>query len=76
VDQLGNEIYALSSDERGTFFLTEQGLEGLAKLQVMAGCFDKKERLDPTTGVTAYCLQVLGMYVFTKPRRKRRKRCA
>jgi hypothetical protein len=76
VDQLGNEIYALSSDERGTFFLTEHGLEGLAKLQVMAGCFDKKERLDLTTGVTAYCLQVLGMYAFTKPWKTRRKRCA
>jgi hypothetical protein len=76
VDQLGHEIYALSSDERGTFFLTQYALEGLARLQVMPGCFEKQEKLDLTTGVTAYCLEVLGMYAFTKPRRPKRKRCA
>lgn len=76
VDQLGHEIYALSSDERGTFFLTQYGLEGLARLQVMPGCFEKQEKLDLTTGVTAYCWEVLGLYAFTKPRRPKRKLCA
>ncbi len=75
VDQLGHEIYELTSDERGTFFLTERGLEGLARLQVMPGCFEKREKLDLTTGVTAYCLEVLGMYAFTKPWKGRRRRC-
>lgn len=63
-DHLGNETYRLSSDERGTFFLTEHGLEELAKLQAIPGVFSKNEGLDLTTGETAFCYEVLGFYIF------------
>jgi hypothetical protein len=72
LDQLGQEVYRLT-DKYRTFDLTDHGLEGLARLQVMPGCFEKQEKLDLTTGVTPYCLEVLGMYAFTKPRRPKRK---
>ena len=63
-DHCGNETYLVSSEERGAFYLTEDGLEALAKLQVAPHTFTKKEHLDLTTGNTAFCYETLGMQGF------------
>lgn len=63
-DHCGNETYLVSSEERGGFYLTETGLEGLAKLQVAPGALSKNDKLDLTNGKTAYCYEVLGMLAF------------
>jgi hypothetical protein len=63
-DHGGNETYLISSEERGGFYLTDAGLEGLAKLQVAPGALSKNDQLDQTTGKTACCYEVLGMLAF------------
>ena len=64
VDHVGNEIYLLSSDERGGFYLTQSGLDDLAAFQIEPGALPKNHRLDLTTGKAAYCYEVLGMLAF------------
>ena len=63
-DHEGNETYLLSSDERGGFYLTELGLEGLAKYGVSSGALPKNPRFDLTTGKTARIYETLGMLAF------------
>lgn len=63
-DHLGEEIYRLSSDERGDFYLTHSALEDLAAFQIAPGALPKNPHYDLTTGKTAYYLEVLGMREF------------
>lgn len=63
-DHCGEETYLIASEERGGFYLTESGLEELAKLQVASGALPKNDQLDLTTGMTANCYEVLGMLAF------------
>ena len=60
----GNETYLVSNDQRGGFYLTEQGLETLAKLEVCPGSLPQNDRLDLTTGKQAYWYEVFGMHAF------------
>ena len=62
----GNETYLVSSDRRGSFYLTETGLKELAKLEVWPGCLPKNDRLDLTTGKLAYWYEVFGMHAFMR----------
>lgn len=67
-DHLGEEIYRLSSDERGDFYLTHSALEDLAAFQIAPGALTKNPHYDLTTGKTANCLEVLGMKGFLEDR--------
>ncbi|TAE86018.1 MAG: hypothetical protein EAZ82_12205 [Verrucomicrobia bacterium] len=64
VDHCQNEIYLVSSEDRGGFYLTEAGLKELARLQAAPGTFMKKPLLNLITGKTAYWFEVHGMYAF------------
>ncbi|MGJ8632329.1 MAG: hypothetical protein ACSHX7_00250 [Luteolibacter sp.] len=63
-DHLGNETYLLSNEERGGFYLTEHGLEKLAKYEVLPEALEKNCRFDLTTGDVANCYETLGMNGF------------
>jgi len=60
-DAVGNETYLVSSEERGGFILTEQGLELVGKLEAMSGTLPKNDDLDLTTGEHACWLEVWGL---------------
>jgi len=70
-DHVGNEIYRLSSDERGDFFLTESAFEDLAAYQIEPGALPKNPRFDLTTGKAAHVYEVLGMTAFLRDRSRR-----
>ena len=67
-DHHGEEIYRLSSDERGDFFLTESALEDLAAFQVEPGALPRNPRFDLTAGKVANVYEVLGMTAFLRDR--------
>jgi hypothetical protein len=66
-DHEGDETYLLSSDERGGFYLTEHGLQGLAKYGVSSGALPKNPRFDLTTGKTARIYETLGILALNDP---------
>lgn len=61
-DPLGNEVYRVESEDGRSYFLTERALEDLAALQVFPNALPKNNNLDFTTGKTANCYEMLGMY--------------
>lgn len=62
VDCFGNEVYRLESEDGRSFYTTVQTLEELAALQILPNALPKNSLLDFTTGKTANCLEMLGMY--------------
>jgi hypothetical protein len=68
LDHEQNEIYLVSSEERGGFYLTEGGLKELARLQAAPGTFSRKPMLNLITGKNAFWLEVHGMYAFMRSR--------
>ncbi len=67
-DYYGNEVYRVESEDGRSFYLMDEALEELAALQVVANALPKDNTLDFTTGKTANCYEMLGMYArMSKP---------
>jgi hypothetical protein len=66
VDCYGNDVYRLESEDGRSFYPTVQTLEELAALQILPNALPKNSSLDFTTGETANCLEILGMYARMK----------
>ncbi|MEI6715793.1 MAG: hypothetical protein WCO60_18725 [Verrucomicrobiota bacterium] len=64
LDANREETYMLSNEERGGFILTEYGLSGLAKFDVMSNTLPQNSAFDLTTGSHAQWTEVLGGIYF------------
>lgn len=60
-DAVGRECYLVTSEDRGSFILTDVGLRGLGIMHAMPNCWPRNDLLDITTGEHACWFEVLGM---------------